>query len=157
MDELRKKFRVTASIVAIQIVIILVLTALAWFNFFKFEPTFSSSTGSTVTVIWIAIIFLAVGSFILRRSRFNWEKLTDTMLLKGSTGLINALSFNAVMLGSFALIIAILGFVNTALTADESQILRASTVALIVALMNFPRLGVWAKIVENLKKLDEHR
>jgi hypothetical protein len=157
MDELKAKYRVTAIVAGVQIAVIVFLAALGWFNVFKFEPTFSSSTGSIVTALWVGIIFLAVGSFLLRRTQFSWEKLTDTMLLKGRTGLINTLRNNAILLSSLAVVIAVLGIIVTALTADESQILRASTVALIVALMNFPRQGVWKKIVANLEKLDEQR
>lgn len=152
MDELKAKYQVTVIIIAVQIAMILALTTLAWFSVYKFETT---PTASTVTTLWIAVIFLAVASFLLRRVFFNWEKLTNTFLLKGKTGLINQLRVNTLILISFAVAIAVIGFVITALTGDEFQMLRAAAIALIVCLINFPRRTVWEKIAANLEKLDQ--
>lgn len=157
MNELKPAYRVTVIIITVQILVILLLAIAAWFDVFKFEPTFSSSTGSTITALWTAVIFLAVGSFLLRRSFFNWEKLADTMLLKGKPGLIGKLRFNALILSSIALVIAVLGLAITSVSADSSQMLRAAAIALIVSIINFPRFGVWEKIVGNLEQLDSQR
>ena len=152
MDEISAKYRITAIIIAAQIVTILVLTVLAWFGLFSFETT---PAASTITALWIAIIFVAVVSFILRRSFFNWEKLTNTTLLKGKKGLITQLQSNAIILGAFAEAIAIIGFIITAYTGDRFQMVRAAAIALIVCLINFPRRKVWENIVSSLEKLDE--
>ena len=138
-------------IVAAQIAIIIVLTAMVWFDVFRFD---SSASASTVTTLWTAIIFIAVGSFVLRRAFFNWEKLTETTLLKGISGLITKLQSNALILGALALVIAIIGFVISSLTADRFQMLRAAAIALIVCLINFPRRVVWEKIIGKLDTLD---
>ena len=154
MDELSAKYRGTTIIIGIQIATILALAAAAWFDIFHFEPSISAST---VTILWVAIIFIAVGSFLLRRTFFNWEKFADTALLKGKTGVINQLRANALILASFAEAIAVLGFLIAALTGDSYQMLRAAAIAIIVCLINFPRRGIWAKIIESLEKLDYRR
>ncbi|MGI8466903.1 MAG: hypothetical protein ACR2N3_00435 [Pyrinomonadaceae bacterium] len=151
MEQLAANYRVTVIIIAAEIMTIIALTVAAWFDIFKFE---SAASPSTITTLWIAIIFIAVGSFILRRAFFNWEKLADTILLKGKSGLIKQLQSNAIILSALAEIIAIIGFVITALTGDKFQTLRASAIALIVCLINFPRRRVWEKVVESLEKLD---
>lgn len=151
MDELNAKYRQAAIIITAEIIIVIVLMAVAWFGIFSFESTASAST---VTALWVAIIFAAVGSFILRRVFFNWEKLTNTVLLKGISGLISHLRLNAIILSTFAVVIAIIGFIITAFTGDGYQMLRATAIALIVNLINFPRRRVWEQIVGKLEKLD---
>ena len=151
MDELKAKYQTTAIIVAAQIVMIVVLTIVAWLDILTSESTASAST---VTSLWVGIIFIAVGSFILRRAFFNWEKLTNTILLKGKKGLLAQLQSNAIILSALAELIAIIGFAIAIISADKYQMLRAAAIALIVCLINFPRRKVWASIVGNLEKLD---
>lgn len=154
MEELKNRYRTTMIIVGAQIFVIVVLMAAAWLKVFKFELTAESTT---VTALWTAIIFIAVGSFLLRRTFYNWEKLKNTALLKGISGLIKQLQSNAIILSAIAETIAIIGFVITALTGDRFQMLRAGIVALIVCLINFPRLGVWKKIIANVEKFETQR
>lgn len=155
MNELKSRYRATVIIIAAQISTIIALTAAAWFDVFTFE---SAASPSTITALWVAVIFIAVGSFALRRAFFNWEKLTETALLKGKSGLIIKLQSNAVILSALAEIIAVLGFVMTVFSGgDKSQMLRAAAIALIVCLINFPRPGVWEKIVGRLENLAVQR
>lgn len=154
MDELKSRYRTTIIICAVQILTVITLTVTSWFNLFNFEPITSPST---ITTLWIVVIFIAVGSFILRRVFFKWEKLTDTFLLKGKKGLMSRLQSNTVILSALAETIAILGFIITSLSGDKFQMLRAAAISLIVFLISFPRLSVWEKIVGTLEKLDIQR
>ena len=154
MDELKSRYRTAVIIVAAQVATIAALTAAAWFDVLTIETTASPAT---ITALWVAVIFIAVGSFGLRRAFFNWEKLTETALLKGKSGLIKKLRSNAVILSALAEIIAVLGFAIFILSGDKFQMLRAAAIALIVCLINFPRRNVWEKIVGNLEKLAVQR
>lgn len=154
MEELKNRYRTTIIIIGVQILVIIALTTAAWFGVFNFEST---TQPTTITILWTAIIFIAVGSFLLRRTFFNWEKLKNTALLKGVSGLIKQLQSNAIILSAIAEAIAIIGFVITALTGDKFQMLRAGIIALIVCLINFPRLGVWEKIIANVEKFETQR
>ena len=127
---------------------IIALTAAAWLGVFNFQFT---TQPTTVTALWTAVIFIAVGSFLLRRTYFNWEKLKNTALLRGQ------LQSNAIILSAIGETIAIIGIVITAFTGDKFDMLRAGIIALIVCLINFPRLGVWEKIAANMEKFEMQR
>lgn len=154
MEGLTARYRATVIIIAAQIVIISALAGAAWFDVFNFDATASVST---VTILWVAVIFIAVGSFVLRRTFFTWEKLTDTALLKGKKGLIKYLQTGAIILCAAATAIAAVGLAITILSGDKFQLLRAAAIALIVCLINFPRRRIWEKVVGNLEKFETQR
>lgn len=147
-QELQKRYRITAIIVSAQILTMLILIALAWFVTLKSGFDFSAST---ITALWVAIVFIAVGTFVLRRILFSWEKLKNTTILKGISGLIAVLQTNAIILSALGELIAIIGFVIAVLSGNKLEMLRAGAVAMIIFLMNFPRRKVWEKIVVNLE------
>jgi hypothetical protein len=149
LQNLQKRYRTTAIIILAQIFTALVLIAIAWF--FPFNAN-SNIPPSSVTALWVAVIFIALGSFVLRRALFSWEKLKNTALLKGISGLIASLQMNAIILSAFGELIAIIGFVITVLSGNRFEMLRAGVVALIVFLINFPRQTIWEKIVANLEE-----
>jgi len=98
-------------------------------------------------------MFIAVGSFILRRMFFNWERLKNIALLKGISGLFGTLQRNSILLGAFGVIVAVLGFAISTFSGNSSDMLRAGAIALVVFLINFPRKKVWKTIVSNLGKV----
>jgi hypothetical protein len=147
LAELEKRYRTTAFIVLGQIFVTLVLVVAAWFVAPSAESTLSSES---LTTLWIAMLFIAIGTFLLRRLFFNWERLKNIALLKGVGGVLATLQRNAVILGALAEIVAIMGFLISTLSGNSSDMLRAGTIALVVFLVNFPRKGVWKKVVSNL-------
>jgi hypothetical protein len=74
-------------------------------------------------------------------------------VLKGVSGLLKTLQINAIILGAFAALLAIVGCVITFLTGEIFEMLRAGVVALIVFFINFPRKSVWKKIVAGMEKV----
>ena len=151
MNELKSRYRATLFIIAAQIIVILALTVIVWFDVFEIE---AAASAATVTALWVVIIFIAVGSLVVRRVFFNWEKLTETALLKGISGLLSKLQSNAVFLSALAVVVAVLGFIISSFGGDKFQMLRAAAIALIICWINFPRRRVWEKIVGNLENLD---
>lgn len=149
LSELEKRYRTTAIIYFAQIftTVILIFASL-----FVADSEYTVSANS-LTALWIAVIFIAIGAFVLRRILSNWERLRNIKLLKGVSGLLAALQTNSIILGALAETIAVIGFIITVLSGYKADALRAGTVALIVFLMNFPRKSVWQKIVVNLEKV----
>ena len=148
--ELEKRYRTTALIIAAQIAFTIILIAAFWL----LAPTAQYSISQqTLTTLWVAIIFLAIGAFVLRRTFFRWDRFKDITVLKGISGLLRTLQANAIILGVFAALLAIVGCIITFLTGETFEMLRAGIVALIVFLINFPRRSVWEKIVAGMEKV----
>jgi len=150
LAELEKRYRTAAIIVSAQIVFTITLTVAVWL----FAPMAASSiTQQTLMTLWAAIIFLAVGAFVLRRMFFRWDRLKDIAVLKGVAGLIKTLQANAVLLGFLATLLTIVGCVITILSGETFEAIRAEIVALIVFVINFPRKTVWEKVVEKMQEV----
>jgi Flp pilus assembly protein TadB len=107
----------------------------------------------SLMTLWIAVVFIAVGTFVLRRMLNQWERLKNIKLSKGISGLLTTLQTNAIVLGAVAETIAVIGFLIAVLGGIKSDMFRAGAVALIVFLINFPRKSVWKKIVANLESV----
>ncbi len=147
---LESRYRTTTVIIAAQIGFTIILTVAFWLLAPGSENSISPQT---LTTLWVAIIFLAVGAFVLRRVFFRWERLKDITLRKGVSGLLKTLQLNAIILAVFATLLPIVGGVITVLSGSTFEIIRAEIVALIVFLINFPRKSVWEKIVAVMEKV----
>lgn len=150
LDALDKRYRATAKTVAAQIVFSVILIVAVWLFAPRTENTIEQQTRTT---LWVVIIFLALGAFILRRLYYRWDRLKDVALLKGTSGLLANLQKNAVILSLFPTLLTVVGCVITILSGENFEMLRAGIVALIVFLINFPRRSVWKKIVAGLEKV----
>jgi hypothetical protein len=148
--ELEKRYRTAAFVFIAQIVTTIVLIVLAWFLAQSLE---NDATSQSLFTLWLVILFIAVGSFILRRALFNWGRLSNIAVLKGIPGLLQTLQINAILLGSLGELIAVIGFLVTLLSGDKWEMFRAGAVAMIVFLANFPRKATWQKIVANQKEI----
>lgn len=147
-SELEKRYRIASYVVIAQIVVTLVLIAAAWIIA---QGSENDITSSSLFTLWITILFIALGSFLLRRTLFSWTRLNNIAILKGIPGLLQTLQINAILLGSLGEIIAVIGFLVTTLSGNKWEMFRAGAVAMIVFLANFPRKSVWKKIVANAK------
>jgi len=150
LTELEKRYRTTFFIVLFQIFVVLLLVAASWSGIFRFN---SNLINQDFTTLWVAVLFIAIGTFILRRMFFSWERLKNISLLKGVSGLLKTLQRNSVILGFFALVVAIVGFLISSFSGNTSDMFRAAVIALVVFLINFPRKKVWKTIVSNLEKV----
>jgi hypothetical protein len=150
LTELEKRYRTTFFIILGQIFVVLILVLVSWLGAFRLETNLSSED---FTPLWVAVLFIAVGTFILRRMFFSWERLRNITLLKGVAGLLGTLQRNSVILGVFALAVAIVGFLIASFNGSSADMFRAAVIALVVFLINFPRKKVWKTIVSNLEKV----
>jgi len=150
LTELDKRYRTTVLIVLGQVFAVLAMI----FAGLVFGPKIPSNLGERdFTTIWVGVLFIAIGSFILRRMFFNWERLKNIAILKGTDGVLNTLRRNSIILGIFAVIVGILGFVISALSGNVFDLIRAGLIAFVVFAINFPRRKVWKTIVSNLEKV----
>jgi hypothetical protein len=149
LSELEKRYRTTVLIILAQVFVVLFLCLASLLLPVKIE---NSLTGQDFSTLWIAVLFIAVGSFILRRMFFGWERLKNVSLLKGIGGVLGTLQRNSVILSVFGLLVGVIGFIISSFTGNGSDMLRAGAIALVVFLINFPRKKVWKTIVSNLEK-----
>ncbi len=145
--EFEKRYRTTAMIVIAQILMTLGLIAAA---FFVARTSEASATSQSIFGLWIIILFIAVGAFILRRILFKWERLSNTVQESGIAGLLQTLQTNTILLGSIAEIIAVIGFL-IAVFGDKWDMFRVGVIALVVFMAIFPRKLQWKKIVAGLE------
>ena len=146
-EEVNSGYKTAISIEIAVLLVVLVLATVGWF-----WPT-GASYGADLTPVWVLILFIAAGSFVLRRSLTRWERLRDRKLLHGNAGVLRALVNNTIILSTFALVIAIAGFVAAVLSGDKFDMLRATAVAIILLAVNFPRRKVWNRIIDALSEV----
>lgn len=150
LAELNKRYRTTVFIVLGQIFVVLALILAAWLFVSKIQINISEQD---FTTLWVAVLFIAVGSFVLRRLFFSWERLKNVGLLKGVSGVLGTLQRNSVILSFFGVAVALLGFLITLFSGNSADMFRAGAIALVVFLINFPRKKIWKTVVSNLGKV----
>ena len=141
--ELESRYRLNLLIFASQIAVTIVLTAVAWF---AAGETNSQEPRALTNVLWIVLLVIAVGAFLLRRVMLSPAVLRDTATLKGAVGVIKNLQFKTILFSALAESIAVIGFVISLLNGDKYDMLRAAAVALIVFFISFPRKKGWETI-----------
>lgn len=147
---LEKHYKTTAFIYAVQIFSALSLLTV---GYFIIQPAATDARSESATLLWVVILFIAIGTFLLRRVLFRWERFKDTALLKGVRGVLATLQTNSIILGALAESIVIFGFVLAIMNGSKGDLIRAVLVGLIVFAINFPRKSVWEKIAANLEKV----
>lgn len=150
LSALEKKYKTTSLIFIVQIVFTIVLAVVGWFYAANVENSISEES---LTSLRVGVIFIAIITFVIKRMLVRWDRLKTIALLKGIPGLLNSLQTNAIILGVMAEIIAIVGFLIATLGGIKTDMLTFGAVALILFLINFPRKGIWEKVVANLEKI----
>lgn len=146
---LDKRFRTTASIYFALLFSSVLFICLG----FVFADSKNEADSNVLMPLWVAIVFTAIATFVLRRKLARWEQFKNAELLKGFSGVLGTLQTNSIILGVLAEAIAIVGFVIAFLSGNGFDAIRAGVVALIVFLVNLPRKSVWLKIAANLEKV----
>jgi hypothetical protein len=150
LNLLNKKYKASAMILIVQVVFSIALIAAGWFVSAHVENSISDES---LMSLRIGVIFIAITTFVLRRVLFRWDRLKNVAILKGVTGLLSSLQANAIILGTFAEIIAIIGFLIAALGGVRTEMFTFGAVCLILFLINFPRKRIWLQIVGNLQAI----
>jgi len=151
-SELERRQRASSTTVNV----LLILTLMAIFlGYFTVNRDFAfRGSAWTVGATRIAILFLAVGAIVLRRTRFQVARLQDIVSLRGSSGLISTLQNTTLEVAGFAFAITLLGFIGTLLSGDFLEVLRAGIIALVLLFYAYPRKAAWKRLVQGLNTFD---
>jgi peptidoglycan/LPS O-acetylase OafA/YrhL len=98
--------------------------------------------------VLIMILGLGLGAIAFRRTRFNPMRLQDIAGLRGASGLLITLQRTTLQIALMGTAAAVVGFVATLLTGDDSYTYRAGLVAVAVLLYCYPVRGSWERAVE---------
>jgi hypothetical protein len=110
-----------------------------------------STDGSLTRVpIYVAALFIALGSVALRRSQMRWLRLATVAEVRGAEGLVRHLLSTTIILAALAELIGLLGLVLCFTGGGVRDVLIMGGVALLIVLPVFPRRGVWKKAVADL-------
>lgn len=145
---LEKVYQTTSKIVLIQILFTIILIVVAWFWAAGID---NSVAPQAITGLWFSIIFLVIASFFLRRVLFSWGRLKNAFEQFGVEGVLKNLQKNTVIICLLGQIVGIIGFLIATLSVNKFEMFRAGIVALVIFLFNFPRKGVWEKVVVNFE------
>lgn len=149
-SELNKRYKTALKIYLGQIITAVILVLIGWFVAANVE---NAITSEGLFSLRLGVLFIAIVTFILRRMLLRWDRLKNIYLLKGMPGLLSSLATNAIILGTLAEIVAVLGFLIATLGGVKTDMLTFGAIALILFFINFPRKGIWEKVVSNLEKV----
>lgn len=146
---LNARHRTATSVIAVEILAVVVLSALSFRRF----PIFTKPADEqTLMSLWMGVLFLAAGSFLLRRIFNNWERLSNIAILRGIPGVTSKLAANSTITSFFGVLAAAVGFAISQMTGDPFDMLRASAVSLVVFFANYPRKSVWRAVVARFQE-----
>ena len=150
-DELARRHRVAAMAVGAFVGLTAALVAIA---FVAGESLYRPGDPSLSMALFIAILLLALGSFVLRRTRFQAMRLRDIAGLRGISGVLETLQKTTVQVAFIGGAIALMGFVVAMMTPADGKyhMLRAGAVAAIVLLSAYPRRAAWRALVKAIEE-----
>src|SRR5215470_9101806 len=100
--------------------------------------------------VYVAALFIALGSIALRRSQMRWLRLSAIAEVRGAEGLIKHLLNTTIILAVLAEVIGLLGLVLCFSGGVIRDSLIMGAVAFLIVLPVFPRRQVWEKAVADL-------
>lgn len=114
------------------------------------ERIFRPSNPQIAFGLWLVILALGLGVFVLRRTRFSAMRLQDLAAVKGTSALLRTLQGTTIQVASVGGAIGLLGFMITIMTGDWSNMLRAAGVSAIVLMYCYPFKSAWQRTVRQL-------
>ena len=109
----------------------------------------SGATSARIPV-YVAALFIALGSIALRRAQMRWLRLSTVAEVRGAEGLIKHLLNTTIILAALAEVIGLLGLVLCFTGGVMRDSLIMGVVAFLIVLPVFPRRQVWEKAVADL-------
>ncbi len=150
--ELARRHRTAAMVVGA----LLGLTiALVIIGFVSSESLHRPGDPALAMALWIAILIFGLGSFVLRRTRFQTMRLRDIAALRGMSGLLAALQGTTIQVAFIGGAIALMGFMVMIITGNKYDMLRAGGVATIVLLYAYPQRPAWQRLVQAIEQSND--
>jgi hypothetical protein len=128
--------------------------ALAVIGFVSSESLHRPGDPTLAMALWIAILIFGLGSFVLRRARFQSMRLRDIAALRGISGLLATLQGTTIQVAFIGGAIALMGFMVMIMTGNKYDMLRAAGVAAIVLLYAYPQRPAWQRLVQSIEQSD---
>jgi hypothetical protein len=144
--ELARRHRTAAMVVGALLGLTIALIVIA---FVAHESLHRPGDPSLAMALWITILIFGLGSFVLRRARFQAMRLQDIAALRGVSGLLATLQGTTIQIAFIGGAIALMGFIVMIIspTDNEYHMLRAGGVAVIVLIYSYPQRSAWQRIV----------
>jgi hypothetical protein len=144
-SELVQRHKATARTVRALLIGVVLLCVLAFVS--RKFLTVQTNPSLHIAVL-ITILVLGLGAIAFRRTRFATMRLQDIAALRGPSGLLITLQRTTLQLALIGATAAVVGFVATLLTGDDSYTYRAGLVAVAVLLYCYPVRKSWEKAVQ---------
>jgi hypothetical protein len=142
--ELKRRHRTAAMVVGALLGLTIALAAIA---FVASESLYRPGDPSLAMALWIMILIFGLGSFALRRARFQTMRLQDIAALRGLSGLLATLQGTTIQVAFIGGAIGLMGFIVTIMTGNKYDMLRAAGVAIIVLLYSYPQRSAWQRVL----------
>ncbi|MDQ2920107.1 MAG: hypothetical protein M3R52_00615 [Acidobacteriota bacterium] len=144
-SELMQRHKPTARTVRALLVGVVLLCVLAFVS----KKFLTEQTNPSLHMAFlITILVLGLGAIALRRTRFATMRLQDIAGLRGASGLLITLQRTTLLIALIGATAALVGFVATLLTGDDSYTYRAGLVAVAVLLYCYPVRSSWDRAVQ---------
>ncbi len=143
---LNQAYRMTATIVFVQIFSVFLLVMLVWGIPLEEQQV----TNTVLNILWASVLMVAVAVVFLRRFFFSERRLLEKAKDGGAQAVIRALKSNTILLAALAELVGILGFLIAILSSDKMNVLRATAVSLLLFLITFPRKSRWQRIIHRV-------
>ena len=127
--------------------------ALVGIAFFQAEALYRPNDPSLAMALWITILIFGIGSFVLRRTRFQPARLQDIAALRGLSGLLATLQGTTIQIAFIGGAITLMGFLAMIISPAENpasnkyHMLRAAAIAAIVLISAYPSRSAWQRAV----------
>lgn len=149
-EEFRRRYRTAVMVVGAMLGLTVALMVIA---FVASESLHRPGYDPSVAMaLWITILIFGLGSFVLRRTRFQPMRLQDIAALRGLSGLLASLQGTTIQIAFIGGAIALMGFVVTIMTGNKYDMLRAGGVALIVLIYSYPQRGAWQRVLRAVEQ-----
>jgi hypothetical protein len=147
--ELARRHRMAAMVVGALLGLTIALIAIA---FVSSESLHRPGDPSLAMALWISILIFGLGSFVLRRTRFQSARLQDIAALRGMSGLLRTLQGTTIQIAFIGGAIALMGFMVMIMTGNKYDMLRAGGVAIIVLLYAYPQRAAWQRLLKAIEQ-----
>jgi hypothetical protein len=143
--ELNRRHKAAATTVACLLVAVVLLSIVAFLGkgYLREQQNPSLDIG-----LRIVILFLGLGSIVVRRTRFSTMRLQDIGALQGASGLLITLERTTLQLAVLGAAIAALGFIGTLVTGNERYTYWAGLIAIVVLLYCYPSRRAWTRTLQ---------
>lgn len=146
-SELARRHRAAATFVSALITLALALIASAYAGLRP--PLRVGFINQTIYfALSIVILFAGLGAIALRRMRFGALRLQAVAEAKGTSALIATLYKTTVLVASFSIVIALIGYVQFMRSLEPWDMLKAGVIAIAILLYAYPRRAAWQRTLE---------